>query len=427
MPIHNRVDTVTRNVLNDRAQYLKRKNRERQIESKKVRVNEEIDHDDILVKVAEIIENERIELVNEVRYDFIKQLKLLLSKDKDTIRDRKQYYEESVNFSANVLNWNYYDSTIIDILYDCLDGHNFYIIDKKMKDNKEIYDDEYIRLFIIELIQNLVSCDCSDKIIIQLNKCKEVYPIDILIPKILLKFIVENVRYDYYQDKFVESITSYETAKDFQSIYFKCLQLLRDTYDTATSSIFTPSLLYKYEAYDELLSPLVKDQTNADRKMINILERELPNYEKDIETLLHSIDLKRVKYYTLNLFDIDDILREVNDDIKEDSSRIFFITVNALFIEEYIETYRCYRAIDPKLLFENLKGMLLSYFIGFMKYKYMFFGETYTSHDGFKKTHKDINYYNEETNDQLTSYYLVYKYCYDVILKKRQLKYKRYR
>ena len=148
-----------------------------------------------------------------------------------------------------------------------------------------------------------------------------------------------------------------------------------------------------------------------------MFKRVIPNYKEDINELIDNQCIENAKYYPLFLNHIDDIVnKNTNSEIKKDQNRLFFTTIHDYFIKEYIETYRSYCVIDPIKLIDEMKHMVHIYLIGFLKYKYMFFGETYVIRKGFCKTHHPINYIVKEHGIQLLIYYLVYKNCYDNVI-----------
>ena len=415
------VDPIVRNTLTARLKYALKKEETRRIEMEKQNENEIKQRGEDLLKLEEIIKIETELLVSEVKNDFIKQLQILLSSDKNNIRDRKIYYQETAeNHGENILKINYYDSTILDTWSDSLDGNNFYVLEKKVKENT-IYDDEYIKTTFYDLLKNICKDDSRKDFKKQIQMLPKILPIDLLLPKIIIKFLDENKRFDYYNNVFVNPLTPLQIAMDFQDIYFSCIDLLKSNIQTSKST-FSPTFLYKYQVYENTFIPF-----HILEKKIKSTTKIHPKNEKDIQLLIDNQDFERVCYYPLSLYRIDDILEKTNDEeLINNETRVFFMKVHAFFIEEYVETYRSYQIIDPLKIVVTLKEMIQNYQLGFMKYKYLFFGETFIG-GVFQKTHEPKIYSSKKYGKQLLLYYLVYQYCYDTIFDRIENRKKRKR
>lgn len=423
MPINRSVNSVVRNALLQRISHAQAKQKESSLNLVDQREN-------ALKKVEEIITHETGLLVAEIKIDFLKQLEILLSEDRIGLRDQRVYYDEHINvYNENILKKNYYDSTIIDLWCSGLDGDNYYVVEKQLKDN-EMYDKDYIIKTFRDFLINIIQEKPHNKQRKNLNKLCNLlpypYPIDLLLPKIIVKFLDENKRYDYNNNVFVNSMTPSQIAYDFQCVYFNCIELLKAN-TTVNVSTFTPVFLYKYRVYKNFYMPLSMIKTKLDLNVNIKINETLPHYEKDINIIINNQDFERIRYYPHSLYNLDTLLKtEEEKEIKNDEIRFFFMKVHVLFIKEYVETYRCYRIIDPIKFIPTLKQMLLDYQIGYIKYRYLCLGETYIE-GSFQKTHDPIFYSVKDHGSQLLLYYLVYKYCYDSVLdlenkyKKRRL------
>ena len=242
----------------------------------------------------------------------------------------------------------------------------------------------------------------------------------------ILKKYMQNKRYNYHTNKFIDVISSKTMALQFKNNYHIAIELTNKNYDNDTVSLLTPFIYIAYSTYDLFYSGVkIQTKDNIDLIIENISHHQLfiANHinTKDI---IEKMDI--VNWYDYNTNINHEYIEFIHDIqlLKKRDSIIHpilynMIIANRVFITHYVCETRKYRHHpNTKEYINYITTVLLKILHYYLKYKYLFFGETFHPTNGFVKTNKPIvTYCSNIHGKDIIIGYLVYKYCYDECIK----------
>ena len=245
------------------------------------------------------------------------------------------------------------------------------------------------------------------------------------IPAVIIKqYIVYDRRYDYTQDKYVKALTSKEAAVKFKSDYLFCLELIKENYIEDNPSRLAPDIFYHYIKYNKLFEGHI---ARGDQALFENLLDNLANNNYDEQNALLKVVLGQMQFHTWYDYLIDkwviyyDAIGLVLEYVDNMNGYLYyFITASVYFITAFVTDLFRYNRFhlgiekDKKFFIESLLQLVGAIQYEYIKFRYLFFGEDFSSRNGFVRSNRPIvSYCSGIHGKDIMLGYLAYKYCYD--------------